>query len=169
MNKKKLNNIQKIERLSDIIKTFATIGISFLVVILIILMVSSDPIDTIYDFFIGPINSLRRVGNIIEMAIPITFTGIGICIMYSAGFYNLSGSSAFFAGGLAGSVAAIFLELHSFVHPIVCLLIGIITGGLISFIPAILKKTWDINEVVSSLMLNYIVVFLWIRAMWILP
>lgn len=153
-------NVKQIEKIMDVAKTLAAVLLSFAATILLICLVSSTPLETVKDFFLGPFQTTRRIGNIIEMAIPICFTGCGICIMYSTGHINMGSSGYFYVGGLAASILAYSILLPAGVHPLVCILFGGIMAALIAAIPAILCIKWDINEVVSSLMLNYIWVYL---------
>lgn len=153
-------SVKQIERLMDVVKTAAAVLLSFLATIILIYLVSSTPLQTIKDFFLGPFQTTRRIGNIIEMTIPICFTGCGICIMYSTGHINMGSSGYFYMGGLAASVIAYAVAMPAGVHPLVCILFGGLISALIAAIPALLCIKWDINEVVSSLMFNYIWVYL---------
>ena len=153
-------SVKQIEKLMDVLKTLAAVLLAFAATILLICLISSTPLETVIDFFVGPFQTTRRIGNIIEMAIPICFTGCGICIMYSTGHINMGSSGYFYIGGLAASAIAFGVMLPNGVHPIVCILVGGVVAALIASIPAILCIKWDINEVVSSLMLNYIWVYL---------
>lgn len=152
--------VKQIEKIMDAAKTVAAVLLSFMATVLLICLVSSTPLQTVKDFFMGPFQTVRRMGNIIEMAIPICFTGCGICIMYSTGHINMGSSGYFYAGGLAASVLAYGVLLPAGVHPLTCILFGGVITALIAAIPAVLCIQWDINEVVSSLMLNYIWVYL---------
>lgn len=153
-------SVKQIEKIMDVAKTLAAVLLSFAATIVLICLVSSTPAETVKDFFLGPFQTTRRIGNIIEMAIPICFTGCGICIMYSTGHINMGSSGYFYMGGLAASVLAYSIQLPAGVHPLVCILFGGLVTALIAAIPAVLCIKWDINEVVSSLMLNYIWVYL---------
>lgn len=153
-------SVKQIEKVMDAAKTAAAVLLSFAATILLICLVSSTPWQTVKDFFLGPFQTTRRIGNVIEMAIPICFTGCGICIMYSTGHINMGSSGYFYIGGLAASMVAYGLLLPSGLHPVVCILVGGLVAALIAAIPAVLFSAWGINEVVSSLMLNYIWVYL---------
>lgn len=153
-------NVKQIEKLMDVAKTAAAILLSFAATIVLICLVSSQPLATIKDFIFGPFASVRRIGNIVEMAIPILFTSCAICIMYSTGHINMGTSGCFYMGGLAASAFAFGMRMIPGLHPMVCLIAGGIMGSLIAALPAILRIKWDINEIVSSLMFNYIVVYL---------
>lgn len=152
-------NVKQIEKLMDIAKTVAAILVSFGATIILIALVSSTPMETIKDFFLGPFATVRRMGNIVEMAIPIVFTSCGICIMYATGHINMGSSGCFYIGGLAASAVAFRLQMAAGLHPAAALLFGGLTGAFVAAIPAELRIRWEINEVVSSLMINYIVVF----------
>ena len=153
-------SVKQIEKVMDVAKTIAAVLLSFVATIVLICLVSSTPWQTVKDFFLGPFQTTRRIGNIIEMAIPICFTGCGICIMYSTGHINMGSSGYFYIGGLAASVVAYGSLLPSGLHPVVCISVGGLVAALIAAVPAVLFSAWGINEVVSSLMLNYIWVYL---------
>ena len=152
-------SVKQIEKVMDVAKTAAAVLLSFAATILLICVVSSTPLATVKDFFLGPFASVRRIGNIVEMAIPILFTSCAICIMYSTGHINMGTSGCFYMGGLAASAVAFGVRLIPGLHPAACMLFGGLVGALIAAIPAVLRIRWDINEVVSSLMVNYIVVY----------
>ena len=78
-------SVKQIEKVMDVAKTAAAVLLSFAATILLICGVSSTPLATVKDFFLGPFASVRRIGNIVEMAIPILFTSCAICIMYLRG------------------------------------------------------------------------------------
>ncbi len=153
-------SVKRIEKIMDIAKTLVAVLISFAITILLICLVSSTPGETIRDFFLGPFDTVRRMGNIIEMAIPILFTSCAICIMYSTGHINMGTSGCFYIGGLSGSAIAFGFQSISGLHPVLCLIFGGLIGALTAAIPAVLRIKWDINEIVSSLMINYIVQYL---------
>ena len=92
-------SVKQIEKVMDAAKTAAAVLLSFAATILLICLVSSTPWQTVKDFFLGPFQTTRRIGNVIEMAIPICFTGCGICIMYSTGHINMGSSGYFYIGG----------------------------------------------------------------------
>lgn len=144
----------------ELIKIIIAIFLSLLVAVIIILFVSDDPLEALNQFITGPCKSRRHMGNVVELAIPLIFTGLAISVMFQAKQFNIGAEGAFYFGAVIASVVAIKLALPTGLHPLICLLLGAITGGVICFIPALLKVKWDANVLVSSLMMNYIVVFM---------
>lgn len=147
---------KKIETQFEIIRTFVAILLAMVLALIIILAVSEEPLDSITTFLIGPLTSLRRFGNVIEMAIPFIFTGLAVCVMFQANQFNMAGEGAFYIGGVAASFIAIKFIMPAGIHPIVAILFGGLIGAIVGLIPGILKIKWNANELVSSLMLNYI-------------
>ena len=84
----------------EVFRMFFAIVISLLISFVIIFLVSKEPLTAIYTLITGPFKSRRNFANVIEAMIPLMFTGIGVCIMFSANQINLAGEGAFHLGGL---------------------------------------------------------------------
>jgi simple sugar transport system permease protein len=151
---------KSIEKRFDVIRTLVAVGISLAIALIIILCVSKNPAATLYHFIIGPITSFRRIGNVIELAVPLTFCGLGMAIIFMVNQTNMSIEGAFFMACTTTSIAAVTLDLPPVIHPVVCLFIGTVTGIGVVGIPSVLKVKWKASELVSSLMLNYICFFI---------
>lgn len=144
----------------DVIKTAVVILIALLIAFIIILVVSDDPTRAFNKMFLGPFKSFRHFANVIEMMIPIMFTGLAISMMFKSRQFNLGVEGAFFIGAIGAVIVGTQMSLPKVIHPFVAILFGGLLGGLICTIPAILKVKWKANEVVSSLMCNYLCLFL---------
>jgi simple sugar transport system permease protein len=149
-----------IEKRFDIIRTLVAIGISLGIALIIIIFVSKNPANALYHFIIGPATSFRRIANTVELAIPLTFCGLGMSIIFMVNQSNMSVEGAFFMSCAVTTIAAVTLKLPPVIHPLVCLFVGSLTGIGITGIPSVLKVKWGANELVSSLMLNYICFFI---------
>jgi simple sugar transport system permease protein len=91
--------------------------------------------------------------------VPITFTGLAMCIIYKLRYMSLIVDSCFYAGAIVATAIGVKVALPAGIHPAVAMLAAGIVGGLIGTLPAILKIKWRANELVSSLMFNYIFYF----------
>lgn len=153
-----LNNKQQ-NVLFTIVRTLIAILISLAIVMVIILLVSKQPVDSLRAFVLGPFTSVRRMGNVVETAIPLIFCGLAACVMFQAKQFSLIGDGAFFFGSLI--VTCIILKLgHNFaLNPVISVLIGGAVGGLCGIIPGLLKAKWNTNEFVVSMMFNYVLVY----------
>lgn len=151
----------RINRLAivEILRTMVAILVSIVLVFAIVLLLSKTPLTAIRDFLIGPLTSVRRMGNVVEAMIPLIFTGLAVTTIYRAGLYNLSMEGAFFIGSVAAIASALTFDLPAGVNLIVAFACAALAGGLVTFIPGILKVKCDANELVTSLMLNYVCLF----------
>jgi len=138
------------------IRTVAVILISLLLTFLIIAIISKDPVGTIMIFLFEPINSVAHIGNVIEMSIPLMFTGLSVVLLFRTNLFNLGAEGLFYFSGIVASTIAIHATLSSWLHPGVAIFAGAVTGALLSAIPGYFKAKWNVNELVSSLMFNSI-------------
>ena len=154
------NVTEKIEKKFRVIRILAAILIALLITSLIIFSVSNSPIQTMTNFLVGPLNSVSRIGNIIEAMTPLIFTGVGVSIMFAANQINMASEGAFFLGGVVTAYIASMLSLPILVHPILAILAGSLVGAAVTTIPALMYNKFKSNIVVSSLMINYVVLYL---------
>ena len=146
-----MNSAKKFDILRTILSVLIAIGISFI----IIFMLSDQPFEAIKYLLIGPLTSKRNMGNVIEAMIPLIFTGTGVCIMFSANQINLAGEGAFHVGGLFAACVGMSLTAR-FVTPTAALIVAGVAGAIFTAIPAVMKIKTTANEMVSSLMINYL-------------
>ncbi len=152
-------NTRSINQLVDGTKLLIVVLVACLLVSLIILMVSEDPAVAIGSFFLGPFTSLRRIGNIFEGAIPLTFTALAVTLIFRAGQFSMISEGSFFIGIMGAMIVGISLDLPPALHPIIALLAAGLCGSAAAAVPALLKLKWKVSEVVTSIMLNYIIQF----------
>ncbi len=150
-----MNSTTKLSILRTTVAILIALGISFL----IIFIVSDEPGVAISTLLFGPLQKVRNFSNVIELMIPLMFTGVGVCIMFTANQINLAGEGAFHVGGLVATAVALNFILPKGIHPMVAILLAGIAGSIITMIPALMKVKTTANELVSSLMMNYLVLY----------
>lgn len=122
----------------------------------IILLVSDRPMESISIFLAQPFSSLRYIGNIVETATPLIFSGLAMAILFRTQLFNLGGEGVFFISGAIGSLAAIYFELPPVLHVLFCLLAGALAGVVVMLVPGFLRAKYGASELVVSLMMNNI-------------
>jgi len=135
------------------------IAIALALALILIFAVSSDPGNAIWQFLVAPLASKRAIGNILTTATTISFTGVAVCIMFQASMFNMAAESANFLGALTGAIVAASLKLPPVISIILPLVAGAAVGAIVGSIPGILRAKVNANEMVSSLMLNYVVLY----------
>ncbi len=117
-----------------------------------------NPIIAIVSIFKGSFGSWYGIKETITKAIPLVLIGSGLALAYKAKFWNIGAESQL----LAGAIFATWVGLNWGPHlPAVVMvplmfMAAFIGGALWGMVPAILKIRFGINEVISTLMLNYI-------------
>lgn len=143
----------------NILRTALAIVLSFAIVLLIIVLVSKEPLEAFKNFFMGPISSLNRVGSLVEATLPLIFAGLACVVMFETGFFTLGVEGCFFFGAYWAAVIATQECMPASIHPILALLVGGFAGALIAVIPTALRMLCNVDEFVSSLLLNYAVLY----------
>jgi ABC-type uncharacterized transport system permease subunit len=94
------------------------------------------------------------------MATPLLFTGLAAAVAFRAGIINLGIEGSLYLGALASALTGIYISpLMPMVFRIpVSVMAGVLAGGLWAYIPGYMKIRLRVDEVVSTLMLNYIAI-----------
>lgn len=109
----------------------------------------------------GIINGLSSdIAGTVRWAAPLILAGLAICVTYKAEVFNLGVDGQLYMGAAAGTAVALVLPegLNKAVSLVIVFLAAMIAGALFAMIPALLKVYLDTNEVVSTLLLNFIAV-----------
>ncbi len=110
----------------------------------------------------GAFGSSYTLSETIVSATPLILISAGLIFVFKMKFWNIGAYGQYLMGAVFSSYFA--LNSSAAVSPLLLLtvmcLAGIIGGALWALIPAILKLVWEVNEVISSLLLNYIALFI---------
>jgi simple sugar transport system permease protein len=92
---------------------------------------------------------------------PLILTGMAVAYAFRAGLFNIGGQGQYFAGLYLGVIVGSSLDgLPGFLHIVLALVLGTLAGALWGGIAGFLKARTGANEVISTIMLNYVA--LWI-------
>ncbi len=151
---------RQIEARFTLIRTLTAAVIALAGCLALILTVSEEPWEAFSAFLFGPLESAKNIATVFETAAPLVYAGLAVSVMFSCNQFNMAAEGAVYVGGLAASAVAVRLSLPVVAHPALALLLGGAAGALVCFLPGLLKVKLGATEVVSSLMLNYIVLYL---------
>ena len=126
----------------------------------LIFLVSKQPVQSVRNFLLGPVLRTYNFYYLLNVMVPLTFTGLALCVIYSLKYMSLITDASFYFGAVVATAIGIHAPLPAGIHPLAAMLAAGLTGGLIAMLPAVLRIKWRANELVSSLMLNYIFFFL---------
>ena len=145
------------EQRFNFIRTLVSVFIAIVLAFGMILLISDQPLEALKTFVLGPLSNKRYIGNIIEMAIPLIFSGLAMSVVFQASLFNLGSEGIFYISGAVSAAVAIFVPMPTIFHQLVVIMAGAMVGAVVAFIPGVMKAKWNASELVTSLMLNNIV------------
>ncbi|MGC8633429.1 MAG: ABC transporter permease subunit [Candidatus Limnocylindrales bacterium] len=120
------------------------------------------PARAYYALFTGAISTQTFV-----YATPLILAGLGVALGFKAGLFNIGGRGQFLMGALGAMTVATWLgtSMPAIVEIPLALGFAMLLGAVAGFIPGFLKATSGAHEVVTTIMLNYILadVLYWAR------
>jgi general nucleoside transport system permease protein len=123
---------------------------------ILMLFIGSNPIEGYAYLFQGALRNIERIGNTLATATPLIFTGLAVAFAFRTGLFNIGVAGQMLIGGLGATAVALSFDLARPVLLIVMILVGILGGAIWAFIPGLLKAKFNVHEVVSTIMMNWI-------------
>lgn len=128
---------------------------------LLILFVGANPFETYQALFEGAFGGARQLTETALRATPLLLMALGLTVSFKARIWNVGGEGQYFIGALCGgSVALLAPELPRPVLLTSMLIAGMLGGAAWALVAALLKTRLNVNEIISTLMLNYVAGFL---------
>lgn len=143
--------------LSPFIALLATLVVgSFLFILL-----GLNPLQTLYIFFIEPLTNSYGWSELVIKATPLIIIALGLAIGFRAKLFNIGAEGQMLMGAIFGSGIAIFFHDQSgiWILPLM-ILFGAVGGAFWGAIPAYLKIKFNAEETITTLMLNYVALFI---------
>jgi len=102
----------------------------------------------------------KGIGQIFYFATPIMLTGLSVGFAFKTGLFNIGASGQFIIGAYAGIYTSVAIKSIGPAHWVLALLASFVAGSLWALIPGLLKAYANVHEVISSIMMNYIGMYL---------
>ncbi|WP_227131294.1 ABC transporter permease [Halorubellus salinus] len=122
-----------------------------------------NPFLVYYFLFVDPFIGGFNVALVMKETVLLLFTGLSVAVAFRAGLFNIGSQGQLVLGGLATALALIFVAplapggvLGTLVLVPFALLVGAVFGGLYAAIPGALKAYAEANEVITTIMLNFV-------------
>jgi simple sugar transport system permease protein len=131
----------------------------FLVAMVIMALAGYNPFASIGSLFVGMFGSPKRIFNIFIKSTPIIFTGIGVAFAIKTGLFNIGAEGQFIMAEIAAVLIGITVHLPAFLEIPLIVLAAAVAGGLYGGLVGWLKAKFGINEVITSIMLNWIALY----------
>jgi general nucleoside transport system permease protein len=133
--------------------------IALLVGDLLILSFGQSPAAVYRQLLDGTWGNAYGFGQVLYKATTLTFTGLSVALALRAGLFNIGAESQLAAGGFAAALVGLALPagLPAMLVLPVYLLAAAVAGGIVGGIPGVLKAKFGAHEVITTIMLNFIV------------
>ena len=127
---------------------------------LLIAILGINPLVAYRALIKGAFGSLNAIADTVVKATPLLFVGLGICIAFRAGVLNIGGEGQLVVGALSATIFCLnFPNLPGWILAFIALLIGLLFGAIWAGIAGFLKAYFNVNEILSTIMLNYIAAY----------
>jgi len=153
---------EEISRIKLYTLPFLSILASLVFVGILLLFVGVNPIEAYYIMLTRTFGSKLGLSELFVKSTPLILTGLAVAIPMRAGLWNIGAEGQLYMGAFIASYVAL-----NFVNPFTIpamFILAAIFGALWAFVPAILKAKFDLNEIISTLLLNYVAIY-WVEYM----
>ncbi len=136
----------------------SAIALAFLLCALLIAWAGAPVLAAYGALLNGAFGSVFALSETLTRAAPLIFTGLAAAVAFRAKLWNIGGEGQLYAGALAATyVGTGLVELPPFLMIPFLFLVGALAGGLLLLLPVILKLKLRVDEVVTTLLLNFVV------------
>lgn len=139
--------------------TLAAILIAALICAGVFALYGVSPLEAYRSMLGSTLGDPIGLSEVARRSIPLLLIGAGLALAYRAQFVNIGGEGQLLLGAVGGSGVALFLPPGPWTLPLMFVL-GALAGGLWALIAVWLKVRYRVNEILSTLMLNYVAVSL---------
>ena len=135
---------------------------SLILVGILLWIVGVNPVEAYFVMIKRTFGSKLGLSELFVKTTPLILTGLAVTIPMKAGLWNIGAEGQFYMGAFIASFIA--LNLVSPLTIPLMLVFAAVFGALWAAIPAILKAKFDLNEIISTLLLNYVAIH-WVEFM----
>ncbi|WP_413174400.1 ABC transporter permease [Anabaena azotica] len=149
----------RFKHLLPIISPLIAIVFALLAGAILILLAGANPIVAYTALFQESLSTYFGFGNTLTKMTPLLFTSLGVLVALRAGQFNIGGEGQIYLGALGSSLIGLYIHgIPAFIHIPLALFFGFLFGAFWGLIPGYLKAIKGVNEVITTLLLNYIAV-----------
>ena len=125
----------------------------------VLLMAGHNPLSVYSDLMTEAYGGQRRIAAALSASTPLIFTGLAAAVAFRVGVFNVGAEGSLYVGALAAAwLGVAFAGLAGWLLTPLCLCAGALVGGLWMLPPGLMKARLGIDEIVTTLMLNFIAV-----------
>lgn len=140
--------------------TILAIVLGILIGSIILLLSGTNPVEAYKVIFLGAFGKPKYISWTIVKAVPLILTGLSVAFAFNTGLFNIGAEGQYIVGSIGALVVGLLLDLPPVIHGLVALLVGALCGYIWGALVGLLKAKFQVNEVISSIMMNWIAFYL---------
>ena len=142
---------------SKVLKSVLAIVLGLIAGAILMGVMSFNPFEGYQYLFKGGLMNMERIGNTIATATPLVLTGLSVAFAFKTGLFNIGTPGQMLAGGFTAiAIGLTFGTLPKIILVPIIIVCGILGGAIWGIVPGVLKAKFNVNEVVSAIMMNWI-------------
>ncbi|HEY4717800.1 MAG TPA: ABC transporter permease [Anaerolineales bacterium] len=146
--------------LDGLLPVFAALA-ALLVGAVMLWLLKADPIQAYQALWAGAFGSSNAIAETLVKATPLLLVALGICIAFRGDVINIGGEGQMIVGGLFATWVGLTLtDWPGWIVITLAMLAGFVGGAIWGGIPGLLKAYFNVNEILSTVMMNSIAVYL---------
>lgn len=142
--------------LKDLFTAFAAVFLGLVAGAVLMLAIGANPFEGFSYLFRGGLMNIERIGNTLATGTTLTLTGLAMAFAFRTGLFSIGAAGQMLMGGLVATALALTLELPKWQMLPIIVVAAMAAGSIWGFIPGYLKARFNVHEVVSTIMLNWI-------------
>ncbi|MCT2534586.1 ABC transporter permease [Aquibacillus koreensis] len=147
-------------RMFNILVPIISVFLGLVAGAIIMLGFGYNPIRGYIALIDGAFGNAYFTGETIRRVTPYILTGLAVAFAFRAGLFNIGAEGQVIVGWLAAVWVGSSMEAPMIIHLPLAILAAAVAGGLWGFVPGILKAKLGVHEVIITIMMNYIALFL---------
>ncbi len=144
----------------QLLYTLLSIILGFLVGAVILSIAGFNPIEAYSVMIQGVIGKPRFIAWTIVYATPLILTGLSVAFAFRTGLFNIGAEGQYIIGSMAAVLVGYFFDGPAIIHIPLAIIAGCLAGALWAAVAGLLKAKFGINEVISTIMLNWTALYL---------
>jgi len=124
----------------------------------ILILLGYNPLPIFELLLIEPFRSLSNIGGVLERMVPLLLAGLAVAAAFRAGVFNLGVEGQLYLGAFAAAWVGFTLAAPGPVQIVAAMAFSALVGALFALIPGVLRAYFNANEIVTTIMLNYVAI-----------
>jgi simple sugar transport system permease protein len=147
--------------IASVALSLISIATAILIGTVMMLAMRFDPLRAYAALWQGSFGNVIQISETLKTAVPLLLCGLGIAFSFQSGAFNIGAVGQMYLGALAAViVGGQFPGLPPPLHIFLATLAAFVAGGLWALVPALLKILSGANEIISTILLNYVGIYL---------